>query len=85
MAVRYRKVVYCEVGFLKELSKRLNEENTLHMPTSFQEMKVWCGIRNFLKETAIEIHLDITETERDELYKEFPKLKETDIFAKLSE
>lgn len=70
MAERFRKKVFCEVQFLKLLSQKINEENQSFSSASYQEIKVWHSIKNFLLNSSIELNLDCSESEREQLYKE---------------
>lgn len=69
MDVRFRKIIYCEMQFLKELSKNINGSSTI-IVSSYQETKVWQSIYNLLLNAAIELHLDISSEEKDAVYHE---------------
>lgn len=69
MAERFRKKIYCEMLFLKELSLRIDDSSSNQVP-SYQEKKVWWSIYNLLNNTSIELHLDISEKELDAVYAE---------------
>ena len=59
MDYRFRKIIYCEMQFLKELSKNINGSSTI-IVSSYQETKVWQSIYNLLLNAVIELHLDIS-------------------------
>ena len=62
MDVRFRKIIYCEMQFLKELSKNIKGSSTI-IVSSYQETKVWQSIYNLLLNAVIELHLDISSEE----------------------
>lgn len=69
MSERFRKKIFCETLFLKELSVNICESSS-NQVSSYQEKKVWWSIFNLLRNTSIELHLDISDEELDMVYAE---------------
>lgn len=68
---RYRKCVYCETQFLREILSRLNDKTFSF--ESLPEYELWMNVKSLLLSSDIKLHLDISKNEFDSTIKDLER------------